>query len=114
MGHAVAARNCALAFAAVVLVVTGCLAADSASSVFRDKCSSCHATDGSGTTSAGRKMQVPDFHSKQLLEMSDQEMFETIGRGKKHRAYPHSFLYTGLSEQQVRDLVAHIRQLQKK
>lgn len=114
MGHAVAARNLALAFAAVVLAVTGCLAADSASAVFKEKCSSCHAMDGAGKTPAGRKMQVPDLHAKQFVEMSDQEMFETIGRGTKHRNYPHSFLYTGLNEQQVRELVSHIRSLQAK
>lgn len=114
MGHGAAVRNFALAIATVVLTVTASLAADSASALYKNKCSSCHGVDGAGKTAAGKKMQTPDLRSKQIVEMSDQEMFETIGRGTKHRNYPHSFLYTGLNEQQVRSLVTHIRQLQEK
>lgn len=113
MSHAAAARNLALTLAAVVLSATVSLAADTASALFKDKCSSCHGIDGSSKTAAGKKIGAADLHSKAVIEMSDQEMFETIGRGVKHKNYPHSFLYTGLNEQQVRNLVTYIRQLQK-
>ncbi len=88
--------------------------AQDAAGLYKDKCGSCHAADGSGKTTAGRKMEVPDLRAKQFVDMSDKEMFETIGRGTKHRNYPHSFLYTGMKEQQINALIAYIRQLQKK
>lgn len=59
-------------------------------------------------------MAVADLRQKTYVEMSDAEMFETIGRGTKHKEYPHTYLYTGLDEEQVHSLVAHIRTLQKK
>lgn len=114
MAQPAAYRNIAVALAAVLLCVTASLAADSTSALFNEKCSSCHAVDGTGKTAAGKKMHTPDLHAKEFVEMSNQEMFDTIGRGTKHKWYPHSFLYTGLKEQQVRDLVTYIRQLQKK
>lgn len=113
MGCSVNGRKVVLALSAVVLSVTASLATDSAQSLFKEKCSSCHGIDGSSKTPAGKKIGAADLHSKSIVEMSDQEMFETIGRGTKHKNYPHSFLYTGMNEQQVRDLVRHIRQLQK-
>ncbi|HET8667637.1 MAG TPA: c-type cytochrome [Terriglobales bacterium] len=88
-------------------------AADAAG-LFKDKCVSCHGADGSGKTAAGKKMETPDLHSKQFVEMSDKDMFETIARGTRHKKYPHSFLYTGLNETQINGLVAHVRELQKK
>jgi mono/diheme cytochrome c family protein len=81
---------------------------------YKDKCGSCHAADGSGKTAAGKKMETPDLRAKEFVEMTDAQMFESIGRGTKHRNYPHSFLYTGLNEKQVRDLVTYIRGLQQK
>jgi cytochrome c553 len=105
-----------LFFVAVVVVFllsAFVLAADDAAALFETNCAKCHGTDGTGRTPAKKKMDVPDFHDKQIVGMSDQEMFDTIGRGTKHKTYPHTFLYTGLNEQQVHGLVAHIRKLQR-
>ena len=87
---------------------------DSGAALFKAKCSSCHGVDGSANTPAGKKMEAANLHDKQYVEMSDKDMFESIGRGIHHRNYPHSFLYTGMTEAQVKSLVAHIRVLQKK
>ncbi len=86
---------------------------DPATTLYQKSCASCHGADGSGKTQAQKKLTIPDLRDKQFVEMSDKEMFETIGRGTKHKTYPHSFLYTGMDEQQVSSLVAYIRKLQK-
>lgn len=101
-------------FCAVITGVSLFVYAEDASAIFREKCASCHGADGSARTAAGKKLGAPDFRSKEIVEMTDKDLFETIGRGTKHRNYPHSFLYTGLSEGQVRGLVAYIRVLQQK
>jgi len=106
-------KSAVVCFFALVLFQPLRLSASDAAAIFKDKCSSCHGIDGAAKTAAGKKLGAADLRSKQVVEMSDEEMFETIGRGVEHKKYPHSFLYTGLTEQQVRGLVAHIRELQK-
>jgi mono/diheme cytochrome c family protein len=109
------ARLTTLFLAAIMWIVFPLFgAADSASSLYDQKCSSCHAKDGSGKTAAGKKMDTPDLRSKEFVVMSDSQMFESIGRGTKHRKYPHSYLYTGLNQQQISDLVTYVRNLQQK
>jgi mono/diheme cytochrome c family protein len=87
--------------------------AQDGAAIYKNKCASCHAADGSGKTAAGKKLESPDLRAKEFVEMSDKDMFESIGRGTKHRNYPHSFLYTGLNESQVRAMVSYIRGLQQ-
>ena len=86
----------------------------SGAALYEKNCASCHATDGTGNANAKKKMSVPNLLNKQFVEMSDKDMFETIARGKDHREYPHTYLYMGMNEQQIQDIVAHIRKLQKK
>ncbi len=83
-------------------------------SLYEKSCASCHGNDGLGKTNARKKMNIPNLLDKQFVEMSDKDMFETIARGKDHKEYPHTYLYTGMNEQQIQDIVGHIRKLQKK
>jgi hypothetical protein len=69
--------------------------------------------DGSGSTSAGKKLGLADLRSKQIQSLSDEELFQTIAYGAKHKQYPHAFMSRGLTQQQVTDLVAHLRKLAK-
>jgi cytochrome c6 len=103
-------------FIASVLAFTTTIpvAAQDSAATFKNKCVTCHGADGSGRTAAGKKIGAPDLHAKEFVEMTDKDMFESIGRGAKHRNYPHSFLYTGLSESQVHGLVTYIRGLQQR
>lgn len=110
------ARLLATVFIAGLSAVTlalPCVAQDSAA-IFKEKCATCHGSDGFGKTAAGKKIGAPDLHAKEVVDLTDKEMFESIGRGTRHKNYPHSFLYTGLSESQVRGLVSYIRALQQK
>jgi cytochrome c len=103
-----------LLLAVFALILPFNLTAADTSSLYKDKCAACHGMDGAGKTAAGKKMETPDLRTREFVEMSDSQMFESIGRGTRHRNYPHSYLYTGLHQQQINDLVIYIRHLQKK
>jgi mono/diheme cytochrome c family protein len=78
---------------------------------YQAQCSSCHGMDGSGSTPAGKKMGAADLRSQEVQSLSDQELFNTIAYGFKHKQYPHAFLRRGLTEKQVADIVVYIRKL---
>jgi mono/diheme cytochrome c family protein len=93
------------------LAGTNALAQDN-KTTFKQKCAGCHGIDGSGHTSATAKMKVPDLRSKKVRDMDDKDLYNSIARGIKHQSYPHGFLYTGLTEDQIQGLVKYIREIQ--
>ena len=50
--------------------------------VYLDKCSVCHAKDGSGNTAKGRKVKAKDLRSAEIQKMSDTDLLHDIGQGK--------------------------------
>jgi mono/diheme cytochrome c family protein len=54
----------------------------SAQDVYLDKCSVCHAKDGSGNTAKGRKLKVKDVHSPDVQKMTEAEMIDIVSKGK--------------------------------
>jgi mono/diheme cytochrome c family protein len=97
-------------------VATGLVAlaspAQESETLFNQKCANCHGKDGGGHTTAAAKMAVPDLRSKRIREMSDAELTDSIANGAKHRDYPHAFLHTGLTNDQIAGLVKYVRVLQ--
>jgi len=82
--------------------------------LYKEHCSACHGTDGSGSTTAGKKMGLSDLRSVEVQKLSDQELFKTIAYGLKHKQYPHAFVKRGVSEKQVTELIAYLRSLAKR
>lgn len=80
--------------------------------LFETQCVACHARDGSGTP-AGKKLGVLDLRSPEVQSLSDDELFEGIAYGAKHKKYPHGFARRGLTDQQIKVLVSYIRTLHK-
>ncbi len=99
--------------ALVFLVASEHSVASSASEterLYKGKCSICHGTDGAGKTAKGKKEKVRDFRSPEVQKDSDQQLAEAIRSGKgKMRAVGKDF-----SQEQVKDLVAYIRELGKR
>ncbi len=60
----------------------GISSAASAQDVYLDKCSVCHAKDGSGNTAKGRKLKVKDVRSPDVQKMTEAEMIEIVAKGK--------------------------------
>jgi mono/diheme cytochrome c family protein len=105
-------RNAVLLFV-VCLSAVVLQAQSSAESLFNSKCAKCHGTDGKGKGATASKMHPPDLGSKDVQQLSDDAMYETIAKGTQHKEYPHAYEYQGMNQQQIRGLVAHIRTLKK-
>jgi mono/diheme cytochrome c family protein len=103
-------RMAVLGFA--VLALSGsCVLAQDSEALYTKKCANCHAKDGSGHTAVASKMAVTDLRSKQIKDMSDTDIYNSIAHGTQHKEYPHAFLHTGLTEEQIQGLVKYIRTL---
>jgi mono/diheme cytochrome c family protein len=50
--------------------------------VYLDKCSVCHAKDGSGNTAKGRKVKAKDLRSAEIQKMSDADLLHDVAKGK--------------------------------
>ena len=55
----------------------------SAQDVYLDKCSVCHAKDGSGNTAKGRKVKAKDLRSAEIQKMSDADLIDDVGQGQR-------------------------------
>jgi len=103
--------------AVLVVILSFCAlvrAQDEAASLFNAYCRPCHDINGDGKTSAGQMMSIPDLRSMEVQKLSDDELFQRIGNGAKHKQYPHAFLKRGVSDAQVRQLVTYLRSLKAK
>jgi mono/diheme cytochrome c family protein len=97
----------ALLVMCVLLSPLGLWANSEGKGVYRARCTSCHGPDGSPR--ANKKMSPPDLRAKATQSQSDAELFEGIAYGARHKQYPHAFIYKGLSDRQIRAIVALIR-----
>ncbi len=96
-----------IAAALLTLPVAG-LAADGAA-VYKAKCASCHAADGSGSSPMGKKMGLRDLGSADVQKQTDAQLTAIVADGKaKMPAYGAK-----LSAEEIKALVAHIRSLKQ-
>lgn len=78
--------------------------------VYKAKCATCHAADGTGATPAGKATKARDFCSDEVKKETDEEWTAIIVKGKnKMPAYDKK-----LTDAEVKDVVAFIRGLCKK
>ena len=78
--------------------------------VFKQKCSACHAADGSGNNFMGKKLNIPDLRSPEAQKLTDAELTDIITKGKnKMPAYEKT-----LKAEEIKGLVAYIRSIAKK
>jgi mono/diheme cytochrome c family protein len=82
----------------------------SAQDVYLDKCSVCHAKDGSGNTAKGRKVIAKDLRSAEIQKMSDADLVNAVanGKGKDMDGFQKE-----LGADMVKQLVAYCRTLAK-
>jgi mono/diheme cytochrome c family protein len=102
----------ALALAIGLFLFSPLLRAQSqAASLFKTKCASCHDADGSGSGPVGKKMGASDLRSPEVQKLTDAELTEVIKNGKGKNMPPYK---DKLTDDQIKQLVAHIRDLAKK
>lgn len=91
-------------------LVTPANASDDAAALYKSKCASCHAADGSGDTPAGKKTGTHAFSSPDVQKMTDAQLTEVTTNGKnKMPAYKGK-----LTDEQIKALVAYVKELGKK
>jgi len=78
--------------------------------LFRSNCVICHGGDASGNTALGKKFKVRDLKSPDVQKSSDTELFDVISKGKK----PMPGFADRLKDEQIRQIIAYIRDLAKK
>ena len=81
----------------------------SAAATFKANCATCHGPDGSGDTSIGKSMNIPDLRSPEVQKLSDTEIATVISDGKN--GMPP---FKNLSKDQINSLVKYIRGLASK
>jgi mono/diheme cytochrome c family protein len=82
----------------------------SAQDVYLDKCSVCHAKDGSGNTAKGRKVKAKDLRTPEIQKLTDAELTKDVGQGK---GKDMDGFEKELGADMVKQLVAYCRQLAK-
>ena len=87
---------------------------DEGSALFNAYCRSCHDVNGDGKTAASQRMTIPDLRSAEIQKLTDSDLFQRIGNGATHKQYPHTFLKKGMTDVQLKQLIAYIRTLKVK
>ncbi len=82
---------------------------DPAAGTFAVHCATCHGSNGSGDTAAGKSMNIPDLQSPAIQSQSDAQLAEIIANGKGTMPGFKS----SLSKDEIDALVKHVNQLAK-
>jgi mono/diheme cytochrome c family protein len=81
-----------------------------AGATYKQKCTPCHAADGSGNNVMGKKLNIRDLRSPEVQKMSDAELTEIIAKGKdKMPSYEKT-----LNAADIAGLVGYIRSIAAK
>src|ERR1700688_3371240 len=81
---------------------------NSAASLYKTNCASCHGPDGRGSA-VGKSLHAADFHSPQVQQQSDEQLATVIAQGRGNMP-PFG---TRLTKDQIDGLVKYIRTLGK-
>jgi mono/diheme cytochrome c family protein len=92
----------------LTVAAPGAFASDVAAD-YKAKCQMCHGPDGKGSPT-GTKMGAHDWHSPEVMKMTDAQITEVIEKGKGKMP-----AYTGkLSAEQIKALATYVKELGKK
>jgi mono/diheme cytochrome c family protein len=95
-----------LALVAIALMaISPVLSAEDGAATFKAKCAMCHGANGEG------KAKNPALNSADVKKMSDADLTTMIAEGGKDKKPMHAFKAKGLTDEQIKALVSHIRSL---
>lgn len=84
--------------------------AEDGAALYKAKCAVCHGPNGEGKPAA----KIPSLVSEKTQSMSDAELTDFIANGGPSKKPIHAFEKKGVTPEQVKALVAHIREMAKK
>jgi cytochrome c553 len=77
-------------------------------------CAKCHGSDGKGDTKLGKKSEVKDLtDAKVRASFTDEKAFKSVKEGIKEGEKIKMKPAEGLSDDEIKALVAHVRTLKK-
>src|SRR3954468_23032742 len=76
--------------------------------IYADKCASCHGNDGSGNTTRGKAMKVPDLRSPEIATKSDKDIISVFSKPAAHRG-----LQKQLGDENLHLVIMHARTFKK-
>jgi cytochrome c6 len=77
--------------------------------IFTSKCALCHGADGTGKTSIGKTLKIPDFHSPDIKKLSEADLKTAITNGK-NKMPPFK---DKLTDAQIDQVISYVRELGK-
>jgi cytochrome c6 len=92
----------------LALAAVPALGQNASAALYKSKCVSCHAADGTGSAT-GKKLGTHDFQSDEVQKMSDADLTAAITTGKK-KMPPYG---KSLKAEDIAGLVAYLRNLKK-
>jgi cytochrome c553 len=99
--------------AACAAMVVSASAADVKETWAKD-CAKCHGPDGKGDTKMGKKLEIKDFtDAKYQDSLKDEAMLKAIKEGVKDGDKVRMKAAEGLSDEEIKALVAYVRTLKK-
>jgi mono/diheme cytochrome c family protein len=100
----------AIALALFLILPNLSWAADDGAAIYKSKCAMCHGTDLAGKPAA----KAPSLVSDEAKKASDAELTEMIANGGKDKKPMHAFASKGVTPDQIKMVIAYIREAQKK
>ena len=77
--------------------------------IFRNRCAVCHGLDGSGDTTLGKKLKIPDLRSEKVQRLTDDDLIKVVTDGMGEMP---SFKKK-LSRDSIYQVIGHIRKLKQ-
>ena len=104
-----------LAAAALLALAFSAARAADAKETWEKNCAKCHGSDGKGDTKMGKKVGVKDYtDAKVQAEMTDDRMFKSVKEGIKDGDKTKMKPAEGLSDDEIKAMVAYVRAFGKK
>lgn len=86
-----------------------------AKTIWAEQCAKCHGPAGKGDTKMGRKLDIKDYtDAKVQAAFTDEEAFKAIKEGSKDKnGATRMKAIEGLSDDEIKAMVAYVRGLKK-
>lgn len=101
---------------AIAAVATWSARAADGKALYEKSCAKCHGTDGKGETTIGKRLGAKDYtNAKVQDELTDEAAFKAIKGGYKNKDGRTVMKPSeGLSDEEIKSLVAYMRSFKKK
>jgi mono/diheme cytochrome c family protein len=99
-----------IAVALFILIPSLSWAGDDGVTLYKTKCAACHGVDGAGKPAA----KIPSLISDEAKKLTDADLTDAVANGGKNKKPTHAFAAKGVTPDQIKMVIAYIREMQKK